>query len=177
MTGLFLLFIATAWIAVAAAIAYASTSSIRMKTLRFLLSVAVWGLLLPLPLIDELVGKLQFDRLCNEYSAIQIDANARGKTVYLEETSDVELQGTWLRIVRKPWRFVDAQSRDSVVVYNTLLADGGWLVRSLSLTEGGAPISFRGSCSPKNRPASIQTFKALGIQYIEPPLSQAGQKQ
>jgi len=124
--------------------------------------------LMPLPLIDEIVGAWQFKKLCKANSGIQIDpALASGKTVYLSRTPDVEIQGTWVHIVLKPWRFIDAMTGETIVSYNTLAAGGGLLYRGF--TEGGVPMTFAGHCSPRNAPASIETFKPLGVNLIEPP--------
>ena len=123
---------------------------------------------IPLPLIDEIVGGWQFKELCAANSQIQIDrAAAAGKTVYLSQTADAEINGTWVRVVLKPWRFVDVVTGETIVSYNTLTADGGLLYGGF--TEGGVPMTFAGHCSPINAPASIQTFKPFGIDLIEPP--------
>ena len=126
--------------------------------------------LLPMPLIDEIVGKKQFEQLCRENSMIQVDlTKAAGRTVYLADLPDVEIKDTWVRVVLKPWRFVDAGTGEVVVSYNTLMASGGKFVHALPLSEGRVPLSFAGSCAPANRPASKQAFANLGINYIERP--------
>jgi hypothetical protein len=175
MSALFLLFVAVPWVALTAVMAYAVTWRIEDRALQLVVALVLVGVLLPLPLIDELMGKPQFEQLCKDNSTIQIDrATAVGKTVYLAKTVDVEIKGKWVRIVLKPWRFVDATTAETVVSYNTLLAEGGWLIRHLGISEGGVPMTFRGSCAPENSPGSIQTFAPLGIKYIEPPIAHIG---
>jgi hypothetical protein len=131
----------------------------------------------PVPLIDEIVGGRQFAQLCKENSTIQVDrAKAAGKTVYLAEDPDINIKGAWVRIVLQPWRYVDATTDETIVSYNTLLAGGGVFIRTLGISEGGVPLTFKGHCAPKNRPASVETFKDFGINYVQPPVSKDGEK-
>jgi hypothetical protein len=127
--------------------------------------------LLPLPLVDEIVGKWQFERLCRENAEIKIDrATAAGRTVYYQSQPASDVSGTWVPVRRLPQRFVDATTEELVVSYDLLRARGGRFARLFGLSDSGAaPLLFEGSCAPKNRPASIETFKPLGINYIERP--------
>ena len=112
-------------------------------------------------------GGRQFKQLCEANSTIHVDrATAAGRTVYLAETPDVEIKGTWVRVVLKPWRFVDAMTGELVVSYNTLQAQGG---RFLKVSEGHEPLTFNGYCAPAESPASVETFRPYDINYIEPP--------
>lgn len=129
-------------------------------------------LLMTLLVADEIVGGYQFKKLCQENSAIQVDrATARGKTVYFDPQPDVEIKGTWVRVVLKPKRFVDVKTREIVVSYNELMAEGGRFINALGISEGGTPLIFTGDCVPANRPASAKAFEQLGINYIEPPIT------
>ena len=177
MTGLYALFVAAVWFALVAGISYALTSRIKNVPLRFVVALVIFGLLLPLPLADEFAGKRQFEQLCKDNATIQVDrAAAVGKTVYLAKTTDVEIKGTWVRIVMKQWRYVDANTGEPVVSYNTLDALGGRLVQTFGFSEGRVPLTFANYyCAPKDRPASFQAFEALGIKYIEPPILNNGE--
>lgn len=171
MTGLYVLLIATAWIALAAAIAYGLTSRVGAMPLRLLGAFVLFAMLLPLPLVDEIVGKGQFERLCKANTTIQVErASATGKTVYLAKIQSVAIKDAWVPVVMKLWRYVDASTGETVVSYNTLDAGGGRLVQMFGFSEGRTPLIFSSSfCGPKDRPAGFQGFEALGIKYIEPP--------
>lgn len=139
--------------------------------------MVIFAALLPLPLIDEIVGGRQFEQLCKDNSTIQVDrATAAGKTVYYAPQPSVEIKGTWVRVVLKPQWFVDATTGKTVVSYNELIAVGGRFIQTLGISEGGMPLTFRGTCVPSNRPGSIETFKPFGINYIEPPATKIGEK-
>lgn len=176
MTGIYLLFVVVVWLAVVIWLTRIITNKLPATWWRNPVGMLVFVVLLPLPLIDEIVGGRQFERLCKENSMIQVDrATAVGKTVYFVPQPDVEIEGTWVRVVLQPKRFVDATTGEVVVSYNELIAVGGWLIRSLGISEGGMPLTFRGTCVPVNRPGSIQTFKPFGINYIEPPITKNGE--
>ena len=167
---LLLLFVAVFWLVIAFYFVKLVTLVLPITWWRFLVRMALFLALLPLPLIDEIVGKRQFEKLCSEHATIQIDrAKAVGKTVYLAVQPDVEIKGTWVRVVLKPWRYVDATTGETVVSYDTLRAVGGRLIRALGISEGGIPLTFKSTCVPTNRPASLQSFRELGIDYVEPP--------
>jgi hypothetical protein len=170
MTGILLLVVALAWIGIC--VCLSTVIARRLVGLRWRQLATFWLLaaLLPLPLIDEIIGARQFAQACKENSTIQLDPQtARGRTVYLTKAPDSEMHGTLVRIVLKPWRFVDAMTGETVVRYNTLTAGGGRFIRAIGLSEGGVPLTFRGFCSPPQRPATIASFEKLGINYIERP--------
>lgn len=176
MTGIFLLLVIVVWVAIVIWLSKIITEKLPKAWWRIPVGILVFVVMLPLPLIDEIVGGRQFEQLCKENSTIRVDrATAVGKTVYLAQTPDVEIRGTWVRVVLKRWRYVDVKTGEIVVSYNTLQAEGGRLARTLGLSEGRVPLTFVGSCVPANRPGSIQTFKALGINYIEPPITKNGE--
>jgi hypothetical protein len=131
------------------------------------IAIVVFVALLPLPLIDEIAAKPQFEQLCRENATVTVDPKAAGKTVYLATQPRVILEGPWVRVAAQPWQFVDVNSGEIVVAYNTLQADGGRFVAAFGI---GGPLLFNGWCGPANRPASAETFKRFGIQYIEPPV-------
>lgn len=176
MTGIFLIAVAVAWlIAVVVVTRWVARrfNSLTMKVVSWMILVPT---LMTAPLVDELIGKRQFEQLCKDNATIHVDREtAVGKTVYFVPQPAVEVKGTWVRVVLKLRRFVDATTGETVVTYNELMADGGWLVRTLIISEGRVPLSFRGDCVPQNRPGSIQTFEPFGINYIEPPTTQRGE--
>lgn len=168
MTGLLLLFIATGWVALTAAAAYAATSGIKDAGFRFGAAVFLIGVFLPLPLINEIIGKRQFEQLCRENDKVQVDrAKAFGRTVYLAESTDIELKYKWLRFVIKPWHFVDATTGETVVSYNTLMADGGLFFRAVRTSEGGVPLIFKGSCEPSDAVDLMKLFQELNVTQIQ----------
>lgn len=176
MTGIVLIAIAFAWVIAVVVV----TRWVARRFSSLTMKIASWMILVPalitVPLVDELIGKRQFEQLCKDNAMIHVDREtAIGKTVYFVPQPAVEVKGTWVRVVLKPQRFVDATTGDAVVTYNELMADGGWLVRTLIISEGRVPLTFGSTCVPENRPGSVQTFQPFGIKYIEPPTTQRGE--
>jgi hypothetical protein len=172
MTGIFILFLMLLWIAVSIWLSAFITRKLSRSLWRVPVAMLATVLLLPLPLLDEIVGKQQFERLCKENSMIQVNREtAVGRTVYFDPQPSVEIKGTWVRVVLRPQRFVDLTTSETVLSYNELIAAGGWLIHKLGISEGGVPLIFRGTCVPPNRPGSVETFKSYGINYVEPPLT------
>ena len=167
MTFFLLLFLAALWIAAAYRIARIATRILPASGWRALVGVLLFLVLLPLPLADEIVGKVQFERLCEEDATIHVDrAKAAGRTVYLADLPSTEASGTWLSIVVLPWRFLDAKTNEVVVSYNILRAGGGLFIRTLGITEGGGPLTFRGYCQPKNLVSPDKLLDELKVKRI-----------
>jgi len=165
MIGLGFLLISFIWLVLAFYLAKLLTRILPPAWWRTLVQIALFVVLVPLPLIDQIVGGMQFKELCRQNQEIHFDpAKVRGKTVYLAGVDRTLAEGTWVPIQISHWRFVDATTREVVVTYNTVDAGPGLL------RFGGGPLLFRGSCVPLNRPVSVETFKKLGISYIEPPV-------
>jgi hypothetical protein len=170
MTGLLLLGMAVVWLAVAAFIAVLVFRNLPKRPWRIPFALALFLLLIPLPLIDELVGERQFEQLCKVNSAIQIDrTKAARKTIYLADTPDSEVKGTWVRVVMQPRRFVDAATGEPVVSYYRLTAAGGLFVHAFRLSEGRVPLSFKGWCEPGDQHTLKNLFKELEITLIRRP--------
>ena len=170
MSGLFLAFIALIWLWLLAKLVRLFTSGIKDLGHRVVVALISYCVLLPLPLIDELLGKRQFERLCKENSTVQIDRAAVGKTIYLVRSDSIQLKGNWLPIRLQEWRHVDVVTGETLVAYNTLDVSGGFFIRAIPLYEVRVPITFSEPyCSPKDRPATKEAFAALGINYIERP--------
>lgn len=146
MMGFFVLFLAVMWVAIVGAVVIVVTLVLPKKWWRTLVRTVLILVLIPAPLVDDYLGGKQFEELCIANSEIRVAPNSAGKTVYLQETKRTIVPGTWVPIVSTPWRFVDANTGEVLVSYNTLQASGGHFTRGLS--EGGVPLTFRANCEP-----------------------------
>ena len=168
MSGLALFFVGLLWTAAAGGLAYASTAAIRLPFLRILATTVVLVTVLPLPLVDEIAGAQEFRKLCGERASVQVNRhNAFGKVVYLAESHVKRIPGTWVPVVSKPWLFLDVNTREPVVSYVVLEAEGGWLVRSLGIFEGGVPLTFKGSCEVGGVTDPVKLLNELGVIQVQ----------
>jgi hypothetical protein len=130
------------------------------------LQVLLVALLMPLPLIDEIVGAKQFAALC-EKNVVQVNAgSARGRTVYREYAAEIPVKGTWVPVRVLPYRFLDLTTGELVVSYDRLKAEGGVLFPGFD--SGPDPLTFNGKCEP---PGVFEKdfFSQLGITEVKNP--------
>ena len=150
MTGLLLLVIAGAWLAVAVLIARAIAARFGST----LSKAAVWLLALPTllvaPLADELVGSRQFAVLCKQYAVLVVDElNVANRRVMFERRrGDRFAEGTAVRIRVDPYTYKDVDTTRVLVSFHILTAEGGWLSRLIRVSEANAPLLFDRGCSP-----------------------------
>lgn len=166
MGGLILFFVIGLWIALVIWLSKIVATRIPAARWRVLIGLLVFAVLLPVPVLDELVGGRQFERLCQEHSTIQVNrTTAVGKTVYLAQTPPFVAEGTWVPVIVQPWRYVDATTGETVLSYNTLRAKGG---RFLKVSEGHVPLTFDGYCAPGgSRAFANSLLKELRITQIQ----------
>jgi hypothetical protein len=167
MSAIYLLFIALAWFSIAAALAYLVTSRVKNAPVRVLVTIALIAVMLPMPLVDEIVGKRQFEQLCRDNATIQVDREkAVGKTVYFVPQPLVDAAGTWVPIVVQPIRYVDATTGETVATYSRLVAVGGRLVQMFGFSEGKVPLLFSGTCGPTENPRDLFASLRLTVKDL-----------
>lgn len=169
MSALFFLFIAAVWLVIVIFVILFVTRRITKTAWQLSVGLVLFLTLLPFPLIDEIIGAMQFKKLCEENTLTPTNWKIiAGKTVYYKSQPTIYFQRTMVPIRMDQWRFLDVTNNEPIVSYNTLQAKGG------ILSMGGPPWIFQSFCGPKERPSSIETFKDLGITYIESPITQTG---
>lgn len=162
MTGLYVLAIAAAWLALVGMVARTLTARLKSGALRSILIALAFGVLVPLPLVDEIVGMRQFEQLCRDNTKVVVDrAAVAGATVYSEQQTLVVLTGTWIPIVLRQHRYVLSTTGEVVVSFNTLVAQGGKVAQTFGFSEARVPLIFRGSCRPTENVREL--FQKLNI--------------
>jgi hypothetical protein len=173
MTGLLLIFIIAAWLLLVYGLVRLVTARLPARPWRAPLRMALYAALLPLPVIDEVVGVRQFLGVCRENSTVTVDpAKAAGRTVFLAQGAS-PVAGTWIPVTLTHWRYYDVTTRELVVSYNTVRVSGGRLITLFPLWDGGAPfILSRTYCQPERLGSGPNALlKQLGIGQVEPPRS------
>jgi hypothetical protein len=111
--------------------------------------------LLPLPLIDELLAKPQFDALCREQIAVPLQADlAAGQRVHLTVLPPEPVSGLTLPVSQRKHLILTADTRQTVLSYSSFEAHGGKLARLMGVTQ--TPLTFEGRCAPVNAPAVLE---------------------
>ncbi|MBG9387542.1 hypothetical protein [Caenimonas aquaedulcis] len=164
--GLYLLLLSAIWLVAAFFVSLLVTKPLAGTPWRMSVAIILYPALLLLPLIDEFIGGWQFEQLCKKNTAVSVDrTKAAGRTVYLAEAAETEIHGPWVRVVRKPWVFADVKNAEPLVSYVTLVADGGRLSRLVS--EGGTPLTFKGSCEPGGRVDPVALLSQLQLTQVQ----------
>lgn len=128
--------------------------------LRLEMKAVVLIVLLPLPLIDELLAKPQFDALCREQAVVTLHAGiAPGRTVRRVELPAEPSAGLLLPVLTRRRLYIDAETQQTLVSFNTLQAQPGKLGRLLG--RGDGPLTFGGLCAPARQDALLSE---LGLQ-------------
>ncbi|MDA8447272.1 hypothetical protein [Paracidovorax valerianellae] len=132
----------------------------------------LWGkwlifiLLVPLPLIDEIVGGWQFKQLCKANVVTVNKEFPRGQQVYEVVTPSVQVEGTLVKIRKLQFRFLDVATGKVVVSFDQFHAEGGRLFPGFD--SGHAPLTFKGECHP-NGVFDKKFIETLGFVELKKP--------
>jgi hypothetical protein len=177
MTGLFLIAVGLGWLGICIWLTGTIPDRLPNKW-RPAATLLIFALLLPLPLLDEIVGSRQFAELCKRNDTVQVDrGRAKGKIVYLLDQSDTWVEGVALPIRSQKWTFVDSTTREPVVEWKQLYATGGVLIRTLQISEGNVPLTFKGSCAPGGLVDTVRLFHQLGVIQVQRSTIDKGEQQ
>lgn len=155
MSGLFLLLVVFAWLAAVVLLTHwiMKRVSFKPKVVRAVMALLIFILLLPLPVVDEIIGGYQYRTLCREKAVLRIDAEkAKGRTVRVViDPSNEILQGTAIMIYHSHLSFRDVNTSEEIASYNRYVAKGGWFIRMLGISGNNAPLTIGlPGCSPEN---------------------------
>jgi putative copper export protein len=166
MTGLLFLGVVALWFFAAKWLAQRIGNLLPDRPWRVVAKVLIFALLLPLPLIDEIVGGWQFNRLC-EANVVRVNKEtARGKTVYVSISSSIKLPATWINVRKMSFSYIDRHTGEVVAAFDQLHAEGGHLFPGFD--SGHDPLTFKGECHPPG--AFDKGFAAsLGLTEVEKP--------
>ena len=123
-------------------------------------ATVLFAVLVPLPLADEIIGRLQFKALCEKDTQQFIDErNAFGRRVRsVPRGADRYAEGTAVKIRIDPLVYQDVETGTVLVSFHTLHAQGGWLIRTLGISEAQRPLLFHSSCGPADQRGFIARY-------------------
>ncbi len=113
----------------------------------WLVQVLVLAVLLPLPLLDELVAQSQFEALCRDHTAVQRMAPAGpGRHVYRIALPPAPLPGLTVSVTRYTHLYLDDATHETLARVDTFEAHPGKLARMAG--RSAQPLTFSGWCNP-----------------------------
>jgi hypothetical protein len=147
MTGILLLIVAAAWVAFCAAMPYVFVWRIKNVWLRAIAALIFFAVLLPLPLIDELIGKQQFETLCSTKGIENADTSrAKGRRVNVGYSERRPIEETVLPTLASDVTYRDSVTGEVLIRHKDYYSGGGWLMRSTWINMGSAhPMLFSGN--------------------------------
>jgi hypothetical protein len=128
------------------------------RALRWEIKALALATLLPLPLIDELLAKPQFDALCREQATVQMHGDlADGQRVHLTHLPPEPVSGLMLPVSQRKHLVLTDDTRQTVLSYSSLEAHAGKLARLMGVTQ--SPLTFEGRCAPANAQALLDATR------------------
>jgi hypothetical protein len=168
MTGLFLIAVLAIWIVVLRGFVRKLVAFLPERPWRKFVQLGMFVVLMPLPLVDEIVGGWQFAQLCKQHDTIQVDREKiRGATIYYVPTSSTEIENLWLPVRHQAWQHIYKTTGAMAMKYDSFHATGGWLIRTLRISESNVPLLFHDSCFPHENPVVLMKF--LNVTTLDRP--------
>lgn len=110
--------------------------------------------LLPLPVLDELLAQPQFEAWCRDRMAVQAWADERTvQGVHYSVSPPEPVQGLLLPVLRREHHYTDAVTQQTLVRFVSFHAHGGKVARWVGQPD--APLTFAGQCSPTDLQALL----------------------
>ena len=164
MTGLFLIAVVGLWIWLVFKVSRVIGMRVAQGWWSIPIALLIFLVLLPLPVLDEIIGRFQFRALCAKNAVFRMGVEQPEGRVTREtiSPSNEVVPGTAITIYGTGIKYTDIQSGEIVVQFDRYVAKGGIFIRTLGISEGNAPITMdRPSCSPEKArgESAHRTFK------------------
>lgn len=154
MTGILLFAVFCLWLWICVAITHALVARNTARWWRAPAAIFMFGILLVLPVIDEVIGGFQFRALCETGAVLKIDvAKAKGRVVRLViDPSNQPVAGQLLRTLHSHYSYRAIDTDEEIASLNTYEVDGGLLVLLLGISNSNSPLTIgSAACSPPDR--------------------------
>jgi hypothetical protein len=117
--------------------------------LRTVISMLLFPLILVAPIADELIGRWQFNRLCEREAVVTLSPDwEKVKRARLVSLPRSDVDGALIRIYASRGEYVDIDTGKTFMTHTHLYTYGGLLFDRLGLGLGGST-----SCLPKKAQA------------------------
>ena len=153
MIGIIFLAIIGLWIWADVRITRWLLRRVSSRILHHFLAIIVFVTLLVLPVADEIIGGFQLRALCEKNAVLNVNAaKIIGKEVRVStDPANNVVGGTMVRILYSRSSYRDADTNEELASYGYYVANGGWLIRTLSTDKYVTPLTFPSSCSGGSR--------------------------
>jgi hypothetical protein len=150
MTGLLVLALFGLWIWAVFKLSRWIGGQVQGGRWRWPIAALVFAALLPLPVIDELIGGRQLDSLCRDKAVMKIDeAKIKGRRVrYSAEPLDQRVPAIAIPVTFTLGVLRDLESNEILGSRGRYNAKGGILVQAMGASESDSPMFAQSYCAP-----------------------------
>jgi hypothetical protein len=168
MTGILLIIVVGLWAWFAVFICKTFTTNLKPAWVRALSTLLLMAVLIPLPVVDEIIGGWQFKALCEKNDIKEVElVRAKGRTLSSKSIGPEKIEGTLLNITAIKRSFQDPATSEKIVEFVDYTAEGGWLIRSLGISETKSPLIFEKTCGlPRGHNSMQELLNAYQIKFI-----------
>lgn len=144
MTGILLLAVVGFWIWASVQLTRLLLRRIPSRMLRQFIAPAIFVAFLVLPVLDEVIGGFQFRALCAREAVLVLGVtNPAGRVArYKADPSNDRVPGTAIPILRSHIEYRDTTTAELIAQYDSYVAKGGLLVRTLGFSERNSPLTI-----------------------------------
>jgi hypothetical protein len=167
MIGLALAVLALVWLLASLKVAILIAGLLKSEAAKWVLGLIVFAVLLALPLADEIVAVHQVETVCREGAVLKVDAKKiEGRRVVVASNPlNAPVPGVTVPVTYSKLVMRDADTGEELGSRGSYVITGGWLIRSLSISESNSPMVIRSYCAPAEN--AYQAASRLGFQIID----------
>ncbi len=144
MIGLTVLLIAGFWFWLARKISNSLLTKSENKTSHKIVSILLYSLVLVTPFADEIVGRIQFEHLCNTEAKAWVAPNAKEITSARRGIRKMEPRdGLIFPVTEQEFTYVDSKTGATFYSVKAFHTPGGWIMRH------GLNLGNSSSCWPE----------------------------
>ena len=133
---------------------------------RWPIATALFAVLLPLPVLDELIANRQLESLCRDNAVMKIDeTKIKGRSVrYSAEPLNEEVRGVAIPVTFTRGVLRDVNTGEMLGSSTWYAARGGVLVRAMGASESNSPMFAKSGCAPGE--GEHEAAKRIGFTII-----------
>lgn len=133
---------------------------------RWPIAALVFAVMLPLPVLDELIARPQIETLCREGAVFKIDEQKiKGRRVkYSAEPLNERMPGTAIPVSFTRGVLRDAETAEGLGSFGWYTVKGGILIRVMGASESNSPLFARSGCAPSE--GEHEAAKRVGFTII-----------
>lgn len=142
MAGLILLFIVVVWLVIAGAVSGRAVAKFRTPVKVFVGPV-IFLCILGLPFIDEIIGRLQFSRLCAKDAVVWVSPGAINVEAAIDVSTFRIRDGYAIPVREQISQYADAGTKEPFLRVSSFHTPGGFIMRA------GLNMGSSSSCWPE----------------------------